>query len=269
MDEEVLPWAETAWCWRAQRRWWSRHSLLREDGCLTLGYTRPFERLAESYIAHTSPYWLGKIWLALRQPSGHPFWSGPEQVPGGRPDLLVLPTCGGVLAGTRDHPVLLLTGQYGPEWMEAAGERYGKFAYDTRHGFHLPAPGEDPTPDNALLVRRAGTGRWTGRAQPLSWSVGTDGCRVEWSPLPGIHIETRLLPLHNGHLREHRITTDHEIETVEGGFPDGTVRDPDRPDTPVHRVRWGENLLHENSVIPVLFRTLAPGRHRIRTETGH
>ncbi len=282
---EVLTWPETAWCWRSQKAFWSGQDILGAGGCLTLGYTYPLDRLGEVYIAHTSPYWLSKTWLALRQPETHPFWSGPAHPPSDRPAILPLHTCGGMLAGGADHPLLLLAGQYGPEWMVGAAARYSKFAYDTRHGFNLPADGEDPTPDNALLVRIEGTTRWLTRRAPRCWSVGKTSVRVEWEPLPGVHIRTLLRPWKGGHLRRHHITSQHPLETIEGGFPcpPGSSRLTSRSITLEggglrshlqardHRIASNHpqpesnNLIHHHTSTPVLHGKIPPGRCILRT----
>ena len=267
-NQEILPWAEIAWQWRSQKRWWADKTLLRDDGCLSIGYAYPLDTVGESYIAPESPYWLCKIWLALRQPASHPFWSDSETPPSEYPGVRALPTAGGILCASAKNPVLLLAGQCGPDWMAGRQERYGKFAYDTVHGFHL-SDGSGPTPDNALLMRPQGGGPWFGRTESRSWSVAKDHCQVEWSPFSGVLVVSTLIAAENGHRCHHRIVSSVHLETLEGGFPEGCIVDEINESKKFFWLQTGHNILREQSRIPVLRRWLPAGTHDLHSLILH
>lgn len=286
-DFEALPWDEVAGLWRNQMAWWQTHETLREDGCLSLGFAYPMENLCESYMSHTSPYWQTKAWLALRQPASHPFWStAPATISEQPPATIPLPTCGGLLVPDSNNPLLLLVGQHGADWLDPEGARYGRFAYDTHHGFQI-TPGT-PSPDNALLVRPVGSEAWKARRSPESWSVSEKECSVTWSPMEGVHIATTLRPGTDsaqpgqpGHTRIHRISTTHPIEVLEGGFacPPGTTKienhrasihggglfsaivAQDGRRACIVEPPTQTNTLHRQVVIPALSASLPAGEH--------
>lgn len=284
----VLPWPEIAACWRAQHRWWAERPLLDANGILTLGFTWENPHLAEGYIAHTSPYWMSKIWLGLRQPETHPFWRGGEQRPAERPASLPLAGCGGLLAGSQSEPLLLLVGQQGSRGMRGAAARYRNFAYDCRHGFQLPGKREAFLPDNALLLRRWPWSRWLGRTgRDERWSVTTDGAELAWSPAPWARVKTRLVPLENGYRREHHISLDRSVDVVEGGFAcplqersatttNAVVRGGglgshlqgfDSRRAGILDPAPGKNLLHPRVALPVLRGRLPRGEHALVSHT--
>jgi hypothetical protein len=288
-DLETLPWPEIAGLWRSQMAWWSARDTLRTDGCLSLGFAYPLENLCENYLSHTSPYWQTKALLALRHPAAHPFWSAsPAPLSEPPPATLALPTCGALLLPDPDNPSLLLVGQYGADWLDRDGARYGRFAYDTRHGFQI-TPGS-PSPDNALLVRPAGSHTWATRRHPATWSVLPHEATVVWSPIEGVTINTTLRPLADGarcgHTLEHRLATALPIEVLEGGYPcppgtttlgprHASIQGPGISSAIAgHDLRTAlllgpsteTNTLHRQVLIPALSATLPPGQYFLRTE---
>ena len=48
------------------------------DGIPTLGFYRQFSPLVQGYSCAESPFWLGKAFLCLHLPAGHPFWTARE-----------------------------------------------------------------------------------------------------------------------------------------------------------------------------------------------
>ena len=50
-----------------------------EHGLLTLGWYRPWPRLAQAYSGPGSPYWASKGMLGIALPADHPVWTAPAQ----------------------------------------------------------------------------------------------------------------------------------------------------------------------------------------------
>lgn len=292
---EVLPWSKMAFLWRSQMRWWQTRKPFREDGCLALGYGYPNEKICENYISHTSPYWQTKAWLALRHSAAHPFWHSASAPPlDTRPSSIVLSTCGGLLVPDSSSPLLLLAGQWGADWLDPEGARYGRWAYDAHHGFQID-PGH-PSPDNALLIRPVGSERWASRRQPESWSLQEGVCTVKWSPIDGVQVQTTMQPLALprcvGHARIHRITTLYPIEVIEGGFacpvdPSGFISTEkhrvsircgglysallalDQRTTSIHVPAPQTNTLYSSVQIPVVSTNLPAGEHLLQAHIFH
>jgi hypothetical protein len=287
-DLDPLPWGEIAWHWRGQQGWWDRQEPLGGDGGTGIGYAYANDRVGEGYICATAPLWWCKSLLALRRPAAHPFWSAPSVPPPPLPPVAV-PASGLVVAGGRD-PLLLTVGQYGPGWMAAVDARYRRWAYDAHAGFLIPAEGEGPFPDNALLVD-AGEG-WCGRAGAPAFSVAGTLLTETWSPCAGVTIATRITPHRDGHRREHLITTDRPLRVREGGFPAPPERIRTGPGRAavagagvtsrivaadgrtgaVWRAPDGAGLIHRRAAVPVLDGDLPAGTHRlvcqVRAATG-
>ncbi len=285
VDCEALPWPVVAGLWRRQQGWWDARPVRRADGCLGLGCTYSNDRVAEMYIAETSPYWCLKSLLALGQPAEHPFWSAEAASGAARSESLPFPELGGLLAGTSDEPLLLMAGQYGPAWMERADSRYGRFAYGTRHGFELMGRDGMPPVDLALCLRATDEAAWFGRDRPLSAVVDGPAVRIEWRPSPWSHVETTLTPRGAGYAARHVLTLERKAEVVEGGFPcprgerkvsttrialfgGGLASLMEAQDGRLASVLEsppGSNLLHRCTDMPVFSTILPAGRHVLKT----
>lgn len=55
------------------------HPIEQSQGCLSLGWTDPFERMADLYSCAGSPYWAAKGLLMLTLPPEHPFYTADEK----------------------------------------------------------------------------------------------------------------------------------------------------------------------------------------------
>lgn len=49
-----------------------------QDGIPTMGFYRQFAPLVQGYSCAESPFWMGKLFLCLHLPEGHPFWMAKE-----------------------------------------------------------------------------------------------------------------------------------------------------------------------------------------------
>lgn len=184
--------------------------------------------------------------------------------------------------------------------------KYGKFVYSTRFGFSISRSERTPeeaAPDGALAFLVGGrvlasTGATESGVAQLSpeWARSFEGyvegdrdlseelgqrasmgelweTKLCWSPMPGIEVETEIVPLSRGHLRIHRVRTESACDALDCGFavPGNyhTLREADIDAacevralaTPGEKVvihaEANTNLSHAESVIPAV-------RYRVR-----
>ncbi len=220
-DVEALPWGVIKGLALRHLRWWSRQPIFAPDGTLSIGYAYPNLNMAEQYNSPGSPYWALKYFLPLALPETHPFWQAEEQP---LPELApIKPQPHPYMIFMRDsanrHVVALTSGQFEP-WIRHAGEKYAKFAYSTAFGFSVPTGRRGLTqaaPDSMLAL--SDDGECYRVRERTSESVIEDGLlRSRWQPLPGVEVETWLIPCPPWHVRVHRLVTDRPVWTAEGGF---------------------------------------------------
>ena len=122
------------------------------DGGVPLGWTGPFEPMAELYSGPASSFWLNKIFAAFLLGRDHPFWTQPEEpLPVERGDFCQGYRAPGFLVqGRKDTGHIQLINQgtdsyvNGPtDWKHQASDfHYLKFAYSS-HLFHDIGPTEE------------------------------------------------------------------------------------------------------------------------------
>lgn len=291
---EALPWGVIKGLVLRHLRWWSRQPIFAADGTLTIGYAYPNLNMAEQYNAPGSPYWALKFFLPLALPERHPFWQAEALPLPALPPIQPQPRAHMIL--TRDpagRHVVALTGGQSEPWIRHAGEKYAKFAYSTAFGFSVPIGRiglAQAAPDSMLAV--SDDGECYRVRERTSEATLEDGIlRSRWQPLPGIEVETWLIPRPPWHLRVHRLVTDRRLWTAEGGFAlDRTGDDPlaragvqeagagfALARTPaggsglrdwlgtregrVVRLDPNTNLIASRTVLPVLVASLDPGEH--------
>ncbi len=177
--------------------------------------------MAEQYNAPGSPYWALKFFLPLALPESHPFWQAeelplPEQPPiqhQPRPYMILCRDTQG------QHVTALVSGQREP-WIRHAGEKYAKFAYSTAFGFSVPVGRRGLTQaaaDSMLALSDDGD---TYRVREKTSEAGyRDGALYSrWQPMPGVDVETWLIPALPWHVRVHRLRTERPLWSAEGGF---------------------------------------------------
>jgi hypothetical protein len=190
------------------------------------------------------------------------------------------------------HVVALASGQHEP-WVRHAGEKYAKFSYSTAFGFSVPLGRrglEQAAADSMLALSDDGE-YYRVRERPVEAGYEHGALRSRWRPLPGVEVETWLIPNPPWHMRVHRLRTDRPLWSAEGGFElDRTGDDPlaragyERAGEGVALARYpagasglrdllgqragrvlradpNPNLLAPRTVLPTLLGQHAPGEH--------
>jgi hypothetical protein len=291
---EALPWGVLKGLALRHLRWWAGQPIFNPDGTLSIGYAYPNLNMAEQYNAPGSPYWALKFFLPLALPETHPFWRAEELPLPELPPAQHQPHAHMILC--RDpagrHVVALASGQHEP-WIRHAGEKYAKFAYSTAFGFSVPLGrrGLAQAAADSMLALSDDGECYRVRERPAEARADRGALYARWRPIPGVEVETWLLPAGLWHLRLHRLRTDKPLWSAEGGFaldrtgddviarsgleqagaglalaryPAGGsgLRDLlGRRQGRVLRVDPNTNLLRPRTVLPTLVAEHAPGEH--------
>lgn len=283
---EALPWGVVKGLYLRHLRWWQRQPITDRAGVLTVGYSYLTPALAEQYTSSGSPYWATKAFLPLALPAEHPFWRAEEQPLPQRVPLVHQPGARVLIGHQPRHSVLFPAGQHAL-WARHGAEKYAKFAYSSHFAFSIPSGRyglEQGAFDSTLAVSLDGQ-HYVPRERDVAWDTGDTGLRVRWRPLPGVEVESWILPVPEGHLRLHRVSTTSLLHTAEGGWcvplddalevTEGTqgveVRQPGLGSAVYSLVgeRQGTliwphsntNIQHPRTALPMLTATLDPGTH--------
>lgn len=220
VEEEVLPWGVMKGIVLRNFRWWSARPMLDHEGLLTVGFAYPDLLVAEQYNSPTSPYWAFKAFLALALPESHAFWQAEEVTLPLAPGAYPQPVPGFVVQKTSYDTVLLCPGRYPPYEVVNNAAKYSKFAYSARLGFCVGHGGYDleKVGGDSMLLVSTGDGYWRERRHSESLQSGSNWVSSVWRPYQGTSVRTWLIAADEGHVRVHRLETDQEVETAEGGF---------------------------------------------------
>lgn len=203
--------------------WWLQKPIFDRDGVLTIGYGYPQMYMAEQYNAPGSPYWGLKVFLLLALPDDHPFWSAaaaPLPAELAAPGVAAQPSADLLLQRLPDGQL----NAYSPARYEKGDhgqfvEKYGKFVYSTRFGFSASRSYvqlEQAAPDSMLAFVIDG---WTFvRRHSDSFVLMGDRMLSQWSPFPGIHVTTELIPTAWGHIRNHTVESTIACTAYDCGF---------------------------------------------------
>ncbi|MDF2908570.1 MAG: hypothetical protein K0R34_3891, partial [Herbinix sp.] len=170
--------------------------------------------------------------------------------------------------------------------------KYGKFAYDTRFAFHVAISTNEiheAAPDSMLAFYIGGYVYV--RRVCEKFQVSDSEVTSEWSPYPGIRVETTIMPTEEGHIRKHIIISEIECSAYDCGFGveidvNGVKLTEDKSMAQVENeysmccvttlCGTGEgtvivadpntNLLHPMTRIPAICYQLAKGKNEIVTE---
>ena len=99
-------------------------------------------------------------------------------------------------------------------------EKYEKFAYSSQFTFSVvkEAGTLNKGAFDSMLVVKSGKDLWHGRSGCDSFSLTEKEVAFTWSPMDGVHIESRIIPVGMWHVRRHVITTDRPLEAAEAAF---------------------------------------------------
>ena len=148
-----------------------------ERGLLTIGWHRPWPRLAQSYSGPASPYWASKGMLGIALPADHPVWtSAAEPLPIETGDTLrAVPAPGWLVAGTRSDGIVRVINHGTDHTTEgstvADSPLYARIGYSTATCPVLDEGGwTNPVDQSVGLIDRGG--RTTHRAGMRTLTVG-------------------------------------------------------------------------------------------------
>jgi len=201
---------------------WFEKSIFDRDGILTVGYGYPDLLMAERYNAPGSPYWGMKAFAFLGLPDEHPFWTAQaEPLPDSmkKNNICPMPYADILLYHYGSHTTSFATGVYSPFGHGHIVEKYSKFAYDSQFGIctgYSQYVLEECAPDSMLAFYI--NGYVYVRRHCIKSVINKDSVTSQWSPYPGITVETTIHPDGAGHTRIHKITSEIECEAYEYGF---------------------------------------------------
>ena len=217
---EAVPWGVMKGIILRNLRWWFSQPIFDRDGLLTIGWAYPDLIMADRYNNPGSPYWALKAYLILALGEDHPFWKAEE---------LPLPPVRGrvyldcpvsIIQHTADDAVMLVSGQVPNVEMNHRAEKYLKFAYSAHYGFsvELGCHGFEETGCDSMLYLSDDDYLWHCRRDAEDKAGNEKMVRSSWHPMRGVDVTTWLIPYGNFHIRVHRIISDRELSTKEGGF---------------------------------------------------
>ncbi len=200
--------------------WWLSQPIFDNAGILTVGYAYPNLNMSEQYNAYGSPYWAFKafIFLALNQ-NDEFFNAEPLPLPKLK-KVLPIPEAYMTVQRVNGYSVALSGGQWANWGLSHRAEKYSKFAYSSRYAFSVSRvmdTMENAAPDSSLAFDIDGTIFY--RRKCIEYSMDKDGNQYsKWSPCRGIIVETTLIPIDNGHIRQHKVVADFECTAYDTTF---------------------------------------------------
>ncbi len=229
-EVEALPWGVIKGLWLRHLRWWGQWPIFAPDDTLSIGYTYPNLNMTEQYNSPGSPYWAMKFFLPLALPESHPFWQAEEEPLPELPTVQHQPQAKMILCRDQNgrHVFALTSGQHEP-WIRHAGEKYAKFAYSAAFGFSVPSGrcGLTQAAADSMLALSDDGEHYRVRERTSEAEDAHGALRSLWQPLPGVEVETWLIPCPPWYIRLHRLRTDRPLWSAEGGFAlDRTGDDP-------------------------------------------
>ena len=197
---------------------WMARPIFDRDGILTIGYGYPNLICAEGYNAPGSPYWAMKVFAVLALPEDHPFWMS-EEAPYAPPPALLDVEARQLVTRAGDMVIAYTAGNHAYEHAHE-DEKYEKFAYSTAFAFSVVKECgtlRKGAYDSMLALRRPG-GLWHTRSGFNSFELTERETRCAWSPMAGVTVQTRIVPLGKWHVRVHTVHADFPVEAAEGAF---------------------------------------------------
>lgn len=280
---EALPWGVIKGLALRHLRWWARLPIYQPDGTLSIGYGYANLNMAEAYNSPGSPYWAMKFFLPLALPEDHPFWQAEELPVPDLPAVSTLPHAKLVVMRDERQVTALSGGQWATWLPRHVAEKYAKFAYSTAFAFSVPtgAIGLQQAAADSMLALSDDGRHYRVREESES-SVEGGVIHSVWRPMPGVEVETWLIPHAPWHLRVHVLRCDRTIHSAEGGFAvdrtdvvtgegDGFAHARGSGLLDLGGERIGQvieaapntNLLHPRTALPTLTGEHGPGEHRL------
>lgn len=198
---------------------WLKRPIFDNAGVLSIGYGYPNLYMSERYNAPGSPYWGFKVFLMLMLPEDHPFWTAKEENYDYEPQKLLSQPHMLVTHDKHDHVMAFVTGQHCRNHGYCQ-EKYEKFVYSNQFGFSVPKGYglEEGAFDNTLAMSLGGDEHYRMRWGVDAYKVETDFLYMKYQMMPGVIVESTIVPFAPWHVRIHRIHTDVRIDVADGGF---------------------------------------------------
>ena len=200
--------------------WWMSKPIFDNAGILTVGYAYPNINMSEQYNAYGSPYWALKSFLFLALDRDHEFFAAdPLPLPELK-KLAVIPEALMTVQRANGYSIALTGGQWVSWGMTHRSEKYSKFAYSSRYAFNVSRSMEslgNAAPDSTLAFEDGN--RIFYRQKCEEFQIKEDGSHYsKWSPCRGITVETLLIPIDGGHIREHTVCCDFDCTAYDTSF---------------------------------------------------
>lgn len=198
---------------------WMKKPIFDRDDILTIGYGYPNLVMAERYNGPGSPYWALKTFAILMLPDDHPFWTAKAEPMPELCEQKLLTFADMLIHRYENHTTAFVPGKYSPFGHGQTPAKYGKFAYDTRFAFHAAKSSHEiheAAPDSMLAFYI--NGYVYVRRVCEKFKVSDKEVVSNWSPYPGIVVETTITPTKTGHMRTHKIHSDIDCKAYDCGF---------------------------------------------------
>lgn len=221
VDVEALPWGVMKGLYLRNLRWWSTQPISRNgDGLLISGYAYPNQLISERYSSSGSPWWSMKAFLPLALSPNHPFWAAEELELKDRRPVVASPVSGMVFTHQPNHTILLVAGSETGQQMRGIPEKYKKFAYSTRYGFSVEsdALGFKTGAFDSMIAFSDDNTHYRVREHCAKAAMAGDKLYSLWYPWNDVQVETWSIPHGPWHIRIHRILSERNLSTIEGGF---------------------------------------------------
>ncbi|KAJ9116266.1 hypothetical protein QFC24_006783 [Naganishia onofrii] len=250
-EDYPLKWGHVKGLVLRHLRWWgTQQDIFKSDGTLNIGYCYENMTMTENYNGFGSPYWCCKAFACLAVPESHPFWQADElpwptdlfpavtSLPDPLHIMVRLPPSSPALA---THTYLLSSGQACHYALKASESKYGRYAYSSAFGFSCPTGAfgleqmaadcmlalcDDPEEDGFGQGERWRVRRLAEDAKLVHYGDSSDQVYLHsiWRPWKNlVSVETWLLPptaaAPDWYIRIHKIVTDRELRSSEGGWP--------------------------------------------------
>ncbi len=206
-------------------RWWNQQAIYDAQGFLTIGYAYDQVFMTEEYIGSGSVYWSLKTLVIGVLPENHPFWQADEEAFPKLESVQVQKAPRLVFKRQQGHNQVLAynSGNYHTNGHIHVECKYEKFVYSTLFGFSVPRSHrrlEFGAFDSTLAISLDGS-YYRHKDKSIQIELSDEMIKTVWKPFETVTVETHLVLGYPWHIRLHRIETDRDIYTAEGGFAIG------------------------------------------------
>ncbi len=221
----AIPWGQIKSLYLKNLRWWFKQPVFSETGLLSVGYTYPNLNMAEEYNSPNSPLWALKAFISLAVPENYPFWQSGETDVIKEKEVYLQKSSGMIISDIKQsgHLYAINSGQWTPangnEHLHMA-EKYSKFAYSNYFGFNVVTDtcGLNKMGHDNMLHVSENDDYYRYRRETYDYIITEKFLSSKWKPFEWMEIESFIIPSGNWHLRVHRIKSDRDFTSAEGGF---------------------------------------------------